>query len=285
VNHAIACYILLLLSPAAQTPAQKPEPPLSAQDILKRMANRYASCQSYRDSGSVTVFFIQSKHTEVIGQSRFTTAFRRPDRFRFECQPKWPDQPDRYILWTHGDDVRVWPEPTPAPQGHLSLAEAVVGAVNASKPEAYFIPTLLMMDRLKATTLAELGKPERLEDAKLGEVDCFRVQGSFAGWPTTLWIDKATFVVWQVNHDRDLGAVRAETTVTYFPVLDAELDDKELDFNPPPAVPESTGPKHEDRRRTPGWLQEVEWTRVVAGIGIVILVLILVVGIRRALSR
>jgi outer membrane lipoprotein-sorting protein len=112
VKRAIACYILLFMSLAAQTLAQESESPLTAQEILKQMANRYASCQSYRDSGEV----IQVK-SDATGkktqETRFTTAFRRPGRFRFEYQYRFPRYGlYRYIVWADGEDFRSYCDST-----------------------------------------------------------------------------------------------------------------------------------------------------------------------------
>ena len=69
--------------------ADGPKPAdLTAQDMLDRMATAYAGCKSYIDSGVVeTVFDVPDgkQQTEV---KPFTTAFVRPDQFRFEFTMK-----------------------------------------------------------------------------------------------------------------------------------------------------------------------------------------------------
>ncbi len=56
---------------------------MSAAEILQHTAKTYASCKSYRDTGTVTgVIPVGGKTYNTA--LRFETAFSRPDRFRFE---------------------------------------------------------------------------------------------------------------------------------------------------------------------------------------------------------
>ncbi len=75
---------------------------LTAKQILKRMAETYASCKSYSDSGVVKTF-----HDEAAWgppwEKPFTTGFVRPDRFRFEFRDKKAGNGEYlYIVWRNG---------------------------------------------------------------------------------------------------------------------------------------------------------------------------------------
>src|SRR5436309_3249582 len=70
---------------AGTGPVEAEEEPLSAAEILQRMAQTYAACNSYQDSGSVVTVF-RSRGGERTTTRPITTAFVRPDRFRFEFQ-------------------------------------------------------------------------------------------------------------------------------------------------------------------------------------------------------
>jgi hypothetical protein len=48
---------------------------------------------------------------------------------------------------------------------------------------------------------------KRVEDAKLDKVDCFRIEGKFAGNPTTIWIDKKTFLVLRIDEQMKFDAL------------------------------------------------------------------------------
>ena len=59
---------------------------LTAKQIVKRMAEEYAKCKSYQDLGVVKTVFILPDLKRTV-EKPFTTAFVRPDRFRFESRP------------------------------------------------------------------------------------------------------------------------------------------------------------------------------------------------------
>jgi outer membrane lipoprotein-sorting protein len=79
------------------------------------------------------------------------------------------------------------------------------------------------------------GRPAvtEVKDAKLDKVDCFRIEGMFGGSPTTLWIDQKTFLVRRIDAQKKFNNFRTEETTTYDPVIDEEIPDKKLEFDPP----------------------------------------------------
>src|SRR5438477_379323 len=88
--------------------ADEPKPQaLKAQDVLDRMAKTYAGCKSYHDSGVVKTVFVQANGNRTV-EKPFTTAFVRPDRFRFEYKEKEGGGPERrYIVWRQGKEVQT----------------------------------------------------------------------------------------------------------------------------------------------------------------------------------
>ena len=101
--------------------AEEPKPDtLTAKEILERVANVYAKCKSYRDSGVVKTVFIWTDRKRTV-EKPFTTAFVRPDRFRFEYKNK----ARRYIVWRKGNDVQTWWDVTPGTKKPKSLALAL----------------------------------------------------------------------------------------------------------------------------------------------------------------
>jgi outer membrane lipoprotein-sorting protein len=278
------CWGFLASLPAAETGAQEPERPrLGAQQILQRMANRYATCKSYRDSGVVNSVDIKSTGRNV-HERRFTTAFSRPDRLRFEDQDQLRHYGlYRYIIWANGDDVRTYWDSTPPAQQQPSLEMAVAGAFAVTEMTTYFVPGLLMPDRLNSLADA-LEKAERLEDAKADEHDCFCVGGRFAKYSMALWIDKETYLLRQIQRNADLTSFRTETTIAYSPAMDVELGAKELEFDPPatrsvPSVAEMLGQAgRADGQVSPrevGWV----WLGLAVAFG-AFLLLIFVIAIR-----
>src|SRR5262249_17383190 len=152
----------------------------------------------------------------------FSTAFVRPDRFRFEFEDANGRRKKRCIVWADGADVRTWWDVRPGLRQESSLGLALAGATGASGRAARPAPGMLLPEVVGGRLLTDLTQLQRLEDAKLGEVDCFRVQGrsridvnpaareqtrqvfrrvTGKEWvepmsgPETLWIDRATFLL------------------------------------------------------------------------------------------
>ena len=72
----------------------------------------------------------------------------------------------------------------------------------------------------------------------------FRIQGKFViscdigtvkRKPCIFWIDKKTFLIRKVEEECIFinGGFRTKTTTTYFPVINADISKKALEFNPP----------------------------------------------------
>jgi hypothetical protein len=96
------------------------------------MIAAYASCQSYMDTGQVkTVYLTQrGRRTEV---RPFSTAFVRPDAFRFEFQNRRGEEEwDRYIVWKQGVVIKSWWTLKPEGREFAELSLAIAGATGVS---------------------------------------------------------------------------------------------------------------------------------------------------------
>ena len=81
--------------------------------------------------------------------------------------------------------------------------------------------------------MAALPEAKRAEDAKLDKVNCFRIEGKWGDSPMTLWIDQKTFLVRRIDTKRKFDEFSTEDTTTYDPIIDEEIPDKALEFDPP----------------------------------------------------
>jgi len=100
-----SCVTILTL---ANLTYAKPQSPMSAQEIVDRMAEVYTSCRTYADEGDVTMGLEGMRFSELRRQP-FSTAFVRPSRFRFDLGSREGKQEsDRYIAWKDGDFERSW---------------------------------------------------------------------------------------------------------------------------------------------------------------------------------
>ncbi len=240
LSPILTVVILLALSASLTGNAAVPkQESLTAQEILQRMAKVYASCRSYHDSGVVSTVTITARGQRT-EKKPFTTAFVRPDRFRFEYTERiGNDLASHFIVWRKGDDVRTWWNVMPNMPPPQSLEMALAGATGVSGGSAHYIPAMLIPNEISGYYLTDLTGTRRLQNAKLGGVECFRIQGRpVVGGSLLLWIDTQTFLVRRIDDRLDvfassLGNFHAELTTTYEPVVNGKVTDKMLEFNPP----------------------------------------------------
>jgi outer membrane lipoprotein-sorting protein len=196
--------------------------------VLDLVAKTYAGCRSYRDSGVVRTVFVRDKGRRIV-EKTFRTAFVRPDRFRFEFE----ENGDRYIVWRDRDEVLSWWHVKPGVSKVSSLGLALAGATGVSGGSAHTVPALLLPSDVTGWRVTELGEATRIDDARIDEVDCFRIAGSSAGSPHILWIDQKTYLVRRIEEGNRFDEFRTEETTDYDSVLDGEVPDESLRFDPP----------------------------------------------------
>jgi outer membrane lipoprotein-sorting protein len=209
---------------------------LKAREILKRVAEAYAGCKTYSDKGIVKTVYISAARTRTT-ELPFTTAYVRPDRFRFEYTQWNPRRAfdNRYIVWRHGGSVKTWWDVRPGVEDRSSLDLALAGATGVSGGSAHTIPALLMPEQVSGWRLTDLNEATRIEDADLNTVSCFRIEGNVRNRakPCVLWIEKSEFRVIRIDRERDFGDFRTETTTTYHSVFNGRVSDDMLAFDPP----------------------------------------------------
>ena len=239
---------------------------MDPKQILGAVAEVYASCSTYRDSGQVTIRFLcpegRSPRTSV---KPFTTAFRRPARFRFEYQARYrvQDKWKRYIVWADGPAVRTWWDLIPRGEQPQSLGRALAAATGVSSGSAHTVPALLMPDRVRGSRLTELAELVSLGDEPLDEVICYRLSGCLPPHPVeaaeqerrsrerlgparrlerverspmTVWIERGTLLVRRIEYATQFETFRTENVTQYAPAVGVQLSDDELRFGAPEAA-------------------------------------------------
>ena len=230
-SSLIRCATMALLLSAISVADEPNLDDPSAGQILDRMVRAYADCKTYRDTGVVKTVFIEANGTRTV-EKPFTTAMVRPDRFRFEYK-ETGNQRNRYIIWSSGKDVKTWWGIKPGIKMSDSLELALAGATGVSGGSAHTIPAMFLPDKVSGLKLTEITGAKRAEDGKLDNVECYRIEGKFLDSPYTLWIDKKLYLVRRIDEQQTFDGFRTEDTTTYDPVIDAEIEDKMLDFAPP----------------------------------------------------
>jgi hypothetical protein len=206
---------------------------LTGQQILDRVAEVYARCASYRDSGVVKTIFIEAFGKRTV-EKPFTTAFVRPNHFRFEYYEKGQKE-NRFVIWCNGKEVQTWWGIQPGVERSSSLSAALAAATGVSSGSARRIPGLLLADPIGAGwDIRRLQHLERLGDAKLRGADCMLVRGETGVGrhePVVLWIAKFTFLIRRIEEQNTFDDFRTEETTTYEPRINGQVPDRLLEFD------------------------------------------------------
>jgi outer membrane lipoprotein-sorting protein len=221
-----------LLPAAVPAAADEPKPDeYTGEQLLGRMSMVYATCKTYRDTGIVKSDIVHAlgKTTE---NKPFETAFIRPDRFRFEFSRGTP-KTNRYLVWSKGKDVQTWWYLKPGVNKPASLNMALAGPTGVSGGSAHTVPALLMPTAVQGNRISKMTDAKRLADAKHNNADCFRVEGMYGNIPHTVWLDKKTFLILRIDSQPPIPNAQVEVTTTYEPVINGEISESLLAFDPP----------------------------------------------------
>jgi outer membrane lipoprotein-sorting protein len=236
---------------------------MTAEDILAAAEEAYHRCRTYADTGCVqTEFRKPDGQTDFFSTTSFETAFVRPDRFRFEFSTHHPKRSElrRYLIVAKGSEVLTWWDIRPAVERPESLALALGGAAGVSGASSHTVPALLMPDRVSGRRLGQRAALTRLGDADLDGVACFRVERrevidpdearqsreeairilgralpESESVPDVLWFDRGTFLLRRIEGGSRFPSFRTESVTTYEPVIDEDVPDDHLLFDPPEA--------------------------------------------------
>jgi outer membrane lipoprotein-sorting protein len=243
----LAVLALALGAVAQESPTRVDEATLTPVKILLEMEKVYAGCRGYQDTGVVKTATL-TEGGRAGSERPFTTAFVRPDRFRFQfTDPGLGERSSRYIVWTDGTEVRSWWDAKPGVRRPESLQAALGIAAGISGGSSVRVPGLLLPKAVGEG--APLIGAERIEDGVDRGVPCFRIRGrsrktpyalTMRGKPVTvqdesvtLWIDRATFLLRKVEEMRTFDTYRSESTTTYTPEINVEIPAAQLEFNVP----------------------------------------------------
>jgi hypothetical protein len=232
------------------------------EQIIAAMAEVYAGCASCRDSGSVLTRHSYFDGRRDSSEKRpFTTAFVRPDRFRFASRLYLApgNTPYQYIVCLTGETVQCRWALRPEWESPESLSMAIAGATGVSGPSAHTIPALLMPRRVEVLRLTDLTELTRLSNEDLDGEECYRIQGRLVVDPAAeercrkefarrtgrppgarerspdhLWIERTRLLLRKLERRTRFETFQTETVMTYEPSVDVSISEEELRFDPHP---------------------------------------------------
>lgn len=247
--RALAFPVLILLVLPGLAREIRPDPAVAgapaAAEILKACADKYAHCATYQDQGVVRARY-EGKDLDHSDEKPFTTAFVRPDRFRFEFSSRdVVGKEDRYVVWQGGKEVKSWWSLVSRLESHPSLGEGLSGPTGVSGGSAYTVPATLVADAAwKGEAWTAMKDAYRIEDAAQEGSPCYRIQRLTSSparkvhdhelpatrGKETLWVRRSDHLLVRIDQETDFGTFFVRQTTTYAPRMDAPVAPAALAF-------------------------------------------------------
>lgn len=207
--------ISLIASAQAQT----------ATEILAKVSSVYAGCRTYSDEGLTNTTEGKGRH------SYFRTSFTRQGAFRFQLwvNSEKPGGVKPQVVWTNGELVQIQGISTPTGVQHLRIDSFLSRMAEFSDGSSLTVPPLLLPEAFRTVQLFSVIVNARVagEDSIDGR-QAFRIEGTRAGLPIKLWIDKTQYLVLKIFRKVRFGDRENESTVQYKPKLNAEVPPEDL---------------------------------------------------------
>ena len=214
------------------------EKALDARQILKRTYQVYRASKSYVDTGIVQTEYKNSS-SEWTGETRFKTAYVAPVDFLFESTMNdFGTIEFKFIVGHDQTGVQAWSNSSPKLMSEIgSIHKALDAGAAISRDSSGMIPGLIFPGTNLGGDIVRLTDAVRLEDAQIDGTDCFQVQGfrwPNTGQPTTVWIDKDSFLIRRVYEEQVIKGDTTKTTWFYKPAINVPVAEDALRFVLPP---------------------------------------------------
>lgn len=212
-----------------RTPMATPtKAPPSANEVIRRMAEVYATCRSYRDEGAVGMTF-HEKSGDRFEEKPFTTEFIRPSYFRFEYRTHFSADGDwlRNFVWLEGGKAWTWLSSGSGRRKEASsLDRALAPATGASGGSAHRVPKLLMPAEITGRTLVEMKEPKLEGTEAIEGKSCYRLTGLYAPSDPriTIWIETDSFLLRRVSGSNTFPDFSLDTVTVYSPAVNVEVE-------------------------------------------------------------
>jgi|GEM_PF-731431 len=182
--------LLLFFSDAAVSQEGK----LSPRLILTKMAESYATCSSYQDTGVVETTYHEASGGRI-EKMPFKLYFKRPNLLRFEWIDYAPWKDGRMkIVWSNGRETFSYWEPDSYEKDE-SLSMGIAGATGISRGAAHTIPRMLL-EEISGFVLTELTDLSLVGEEIFENEPCYRISGKHpSGDVYELWIGKRDFLL------------------------------------------------------------------------------------------
>ena len=195
---------------------------LSAAEICKQTAARYASLTSYSDEGTTV-----SKIGAMTAMDyTFTINLARTNLYQILWRQAGEFYTTKGVVWSAGEGDFIWmgknftPRKCENQEMALASATGISGGAAAEIPGSFF----------KSKWGNQLDNPKtefkRKADEKIGDVDCYVLMHDANGRTNILWIGKADLLIHQIENDTSAAFMKTmmEEQAKKMPQIRAMLD-------------------------------------------------------------
>jgi hypothetical protein len=212
--------------------------PNEVDRLVRQVRTAYSGCKTYRDSGTQTIWRIDSKGAKAVwGEWKFATIFARPKKLRLEVSEreggnKWMTS----VLWTTTSTKGSSSSRREIGRLHIgldgsenSVTDLETGLIALSSLGfgiANHLPRLLMPPDYLSGVL-DLNKWKMSGAEKIKERECSVLISTDS--LVTLWIDKRTSLLLQLKEKTDLGGgLSTLKAIQFTPSINSKVEDKEF---------------------------------------------------------
>ncbi len=187
----ILTLMFLCLAVGARAQGRRPD----ARTVVRKMAESYAACKSYQDTGVVETIY----HEETggrIDKMPFKTYFKRPSLLRFEWIDYFPRKVGRTsVVWSDGASTFTYWEPDKF-EKEEDLSMGIAGATGVSHGAAHTVPRLLLPVGIGGFALTDLKDLTLVGEEVFEGEPCYKITGKHPnGDVHELWISKRDFLL------------------------------------------------------------------------------------------
>lgn len=212
--------------------------PNEVDRLVRHVRTTYSGCKTYRDSGTQTIWRIDSKGAKAVwGEWKFATIFARPKKLRLEVSErdinnKWMTS----VLWTtvgakgsrssRGEVGRLHIGLDGSEQSVPDLDTGLISLAGLSFGIANQVPRLLMPSDYLSSVLG-LYKWKMSGAEKIKERECSVLISTDSS--VKLWIDKRTSLLLLLHEKTDLGGgLSTLKAIQFTPSVNAKVEDREF---------------------------------------------------------
>lgn len=224
-------------------PEQKQPTALSVQQVLEQLTKTYQDASSYEDGGGIYFTFVQGHQEFTEGPVPFSVALARPNRLRLQMFQAAIVSDGSKLLAATSDipgQVLEVKAPSHLTPENFAPSDILQHAMTGGLP-SFVSPQIELL--VGAGIRGAGSSPKLLDEQKIDDRTCYRVELTTPDGPNVLWIDKETFVLHRVDLPSEpiKAALDPENQLQRMSVrlelkgarLDPQLEDKVFQFDIP----------------------------------------------------